>query len=205
MRATISGVVALLMSALLAAGPVGVAPAHAGDKLPPLMLGPGDAKVNGIGKQAVMRMSKHGIVYIAGKHNTRLTITLDEQRNRIRYRDTKTLRVNSMPKICKRQKVRKGISVVCALPKRFHDRMFVQVWPRLGNDYVDGRDLPRGFRLWVLADAGRDVMYGGAGDDFFNGAKGNDRAYGGGGRDWLRGGLGSDTLVGGPGNNRISH
>lgn len=204
-RATISGFVTLLVSVLVGVGPAAVSPAHAGDGLPPLMLGPGDANVNGIGKEAVIRMSKHGLVYIAGKHDSHLTVTYVEDKHLIRYRDTRTLRVNSMPDRCKREKVEKGISVVCLVPPRFRDRMFVQVWPRLGNDYVNGRDLPRHFRLWLLADAGRDTMYGGAGADFFNGAKDGDRAYGGPGNDWLRGGPAADRLVGGAGKDRVSH
>ena len=94
---------------------------------------------------------------------------------------------------------------MCSVPPRFRGkRMFVQVWPRLGHDYVDGRTLSRHFRLWVLADAGNDVVYGGAGADFVNGAKGNDRVWGGAGHDWLRGGPGADKLHGGPGKDRIA-
>lgn len=193
----------VLMTALVAVGPA--APARAGDNLPPLMLGPGDAKVNGIGHEAVIRLSKWGYVYISGQHNGRLKVTYNQDRQVLHYRDTTTQRVKSMPKRCDRQRVRKGIAVACKIPPRFQDRMFVQVWPRLGNDVVDGRTLPAKFRLWVLADAGRDVMYGGAGADFFNGAKGNDRAFGAGGNDWLRGGPGGDRLDGGPGRNRVSH
>jgi Ca2+-binding RTX toxin-like protein len=203
-RATISGCVTLLVSVLVGLGPVAVSPAHA-DDLPPLMLGPGDADVNGIGHEAVIRMSKYGLVYIAGKHDSHLTITYVADKHLIRYRDTRTLRVKSKPDRCRRERVAKGISVVCLVPPRFRDKMFVQVWPRLGNDFVDGRDLPRQFRLWALADAGRDVMYGGAGADFFNGAKDGDRAYGGPGSDWLRGGPAADVLVGGAGRDRIAH
>ncbi|KAA1420332.1 hypothetical protein F0U44_06965 [Nocardioides humilatus] len=83
--------------------------------------------------------------------------------------------------------------------------MYIQVWPRLGNDFTDGRTLPARFRLWVLTDAGNDVTYGGDGADFVNGAKGNDRIYGGAGHDWLRGGPGADRIVGGGGGDRVSH
>jgi hypothetical protein len=197
----ISGLIALV----LCLGVLSAAPAQADH--PPLMLGPGDANVNGIGHQAVIRYSKFGPVYITGKHNQHLRVTHVEKLNSIRFRDTRTDRVKGgVPDRCHKEKVKKGISVVCKIPPRFaKQRMFIQVWPRLGHDYTDGRTLPKRFRLWVLTDAGNDITYGGAGNDFVNGAKGNDRAYGGGGRDWLRGGPGADRLVGGTGHDRIAH
>jgi Ca2+-binding RTX toxin-like protein len=170
-----------------------------------MMLGPGDAKVHSINGSAVIRMSRFGYVYIAGRQSSHLRVTFVEKTNSLRYRDTRTPRLLNMPKRCHREQVKKGISAVCTIPKRFHHRwMFVQVWPRLGNDYVDGRTLPRKFRLWVLADAGRDVVYGGAGNDFVNGAKDNDRLYGGQGRDFLRGGPGNNLVRGGAGRDRVS-
>lgn len=185
---------------------VGASPASAGGH-PPTKLGPGDAGVSDIGGRAVIRYSKYGPVYIAGKQNTHLRIVHVRHLHSLRFRDTRTGGIKgSLPDRCSREKVEKGISVVCKIPPRFRDsRMFVQVWPRLGNDYVDGRDLSRKFRLWVLADAGNDVVHGGAGADFVNGAKGADRVWGGPGRDWLRGGPGADMLNGGSGNDRIAH
>jgi len=185
---------------------LGASPARAGD-IPPTMLGPGDANVSDIGGKAVIRMSKYGPVYISGQHNSHLRLTYVKDRQIIRFRDTRTGTLRSAPKRCSQEKVKKGISVICTIPKEFREKkrkMFIQVWPRLGSDYVDGRTLPRKFRLWVLTDAGNDVVYGGAGNDFVNGAKGNDRAYGGDGRDWLRGGPGADTLVGGAADDRIA-
>jgi Ca2+-binding RTX toxin-like protein len=81
--------------------------------------------------------------------------------------------------------------------------MFLEVWPRLGHDFVDGSTLPATLRLWVLADAGNDTVYGGAGDDFVNGAHDTDRVWGGAGNDWVRGGSGNDRLYGGTGNDRL--
>ncbi len=183
----------------------GASPANADRGHPPLMLGPGDAGVSNIGGQAIIRMSRFGYVYISGKHNSHLTIKYVKSRDILRYRDTRTPQVRSMPKQCDREKVKTGISVVCPITKKFEEqRMFVQVWPRLGHDFTDGRTLPSRFRMWVLTDAGNDVVYGGAGNDFVNGAKGNDRIYGGAGRDWLRGGPGADRITGGPGRDRIS-
>lgn len=195
--------IVLFFATVVLSAAVGVGPAVADH--PPTMLGPGDANVSDLGGAAVIRMSDYGYVYISGKHNSHLKVTYVEGRNALRYRDTRTERLKSIHDRCQREQVEVGISVVCTIPPRFRDtRMFVQVWPRLGNDYVDGRTLPRKFRLWVLADAGQDVVYGGAGNDFVNAAKGDDRVYGGPGRDWLRGGPGYDRLVGGSGRDRIS-
>ncbi|MFN8194755.1 MAG: hypothetical protein U0804_28815 [Gemmataceae bacterium] len=195
--------VGLALGAGLLVG-LGVSPAGAGG-LPPTMLGPGDAHVHNVKDKAILRMNKYGLVYIAGQQNSHLTVTYLADSNSLRYRDTGTKRIAGLAKGCHREGVRKGISAVCKVPARFDGRkMFVQVWPRLGNDYVDGRGLGARFRLWVLTDAGQDVVYGGAGADFVNGAKGNDRAYGFGGNDWLRGGPGGDRLVGGAGRDRIA-
>lgn len=201
-RAALSVSVAL---ALVLSVALGVSPATAkGRAHPPMMLGPGDAGVHDIGGEAIIRMSRFGYVYIAGQQHTHLRIKFVKERNILRYRDTGTDRVKSMPKRCAKERVRKGISVICTIPKAFRSKkMFVQVWPRLGNDYVDARTLPRRFRLWVLTDAGRDVVHGGAGNDFVNGAKGNDLAWGGAGNDFLRQGPGADRMYGGPGRDRI--
>jgi RTX calcium-binding nonapeptide repeat (4 copies) len=181
----------------------GAAPAVADH--PDMMLGPGEAGVHDIGDEALIRTSKFGYIYIAGQQHTHLRVTFIKERFSLRYRDTGTKRLNSIPKRCDREKVKKGISVVCKIPKAFEDkRMFVQVWPRLGNDFVDGRTLPRKFRLWVLADAGRDVFLGGDGNDFVNGAKDGDRVFGGPGDDFLRTGPGNDRLTGGDGKDRLS-
>jgi serralysin len=198
-RAIVSLCLALVLSVALGVGPA-VAGGH-----PPMMLGPGDANVHNIKDEALIRMSKFGYVYIAGQQDSHLTITFVEGANSLRYRDTGTKRLTTIPKSCHRKMVNRGIAVLCRIPPRFQDTwMFVQVWPRLGNDYVDGRTLPRKFRLWVLADAGRDVVYGGAGNDFVNGAKGYDRIYGGPGNDFLRSGPGNDLVRGGTGKDRIS-
>lgn len=203
-RATASLLAVLVWSITFLA--VGASPTSAGDQ-PPTMLGPGDAGVSDIGGRAVIRYSKYGPVYIAGKHNTHLRIVHVERQRSLRFRDTRTGGIKgSLPDRCYRERVEKGISVVCKIPPRFSEkRMFVQVWPRLGHDYVDGRGLSRKFRLWVLTDAGNDVVHGGAGADFVNGAKGADRVWGGPGRDWLRGGPCADMLNGGSGKDRIAH
>ena len=192
--------------ALVAALTLGVTPASA-DRLPPLMLGPGDAGVSDLGGQAIIRYSKFGPVYISGQHNQHLTVKYVEKQQSIRFRDTNTGSFKGgLPDRCFKEKVKKGVSAVCKIPPRFRDgKMFIQVWPRLGNDFTDGRSLPAKFRMWVLTDAGNDVTMLGDGADFVNGAKGNDRITGGNGNDWLRGGPGGDNITGGGGKDRISH
>ncbi|CAI9399149.1 calcium-binding protein [Nocardioides sp. T2.26MG-1] len=197
------GIASTLLIAL--AGLTAIGGPAAADR-PPLMLGPGDAHVSGIGHEAIIRKSKFGYVYISGKHDSHLRVTYLEDRDALRYRDTRTARLRLPEHGCVREQVKTGISAVCKTPKRLDGKkVFVQVWPRLGNDYVDGRTLPSRFRLWVLADAGRDVVYGGDGADFVNGAKGDDRIWGGKGRDWLRGGPGHDRIFPGDGRDRVSH
>jgi hypothetical protein len=189
---------AVALGLTLSAGPAEARRGH-----PPTMLGPGDANVSGIKGEALIRMSRWGYVYIAGQQHTHLTIKTARNGKALHYRDTGTRKLNKIPKRCDRHKVRKGISVTCGIPKKFRKKMFVQVWPRLGNDYVDGRTLPHRFRMWVLEDAGRGTFYGGHGNDFFNGAKTADRAFGGAGRDWIRTGPGNDHLWGGRGKDKL--
>ena len=199
------GIASALLLILLV-GPPATAAQSGGGGLPPLMLGPGAAHVNGIGHEAIIRKSRYGFVYISGKHSSHLRVTYIEKTNALRYRDTRTAKVVLPKHSCHREQVKKGISAVCVIPKAFNGRkVFVQVWPRLGNDYTDGRTLPSRFRLWVLTDAGRDVVYGGAGADFVNGAKGDDFMWGGKGNDWLRGGPGLDHIHAGPGRDRVAH
>ena len=194
--------------ALVAALTLGVSPASA-DRLPPLMLGPGDAGVSALGGQAIIRYSKFGPVYISGQHNQHLTVKYVEKLHSLRFRDTRTGSFKGgLPDRCFKEKVKKGVSAVCKIPPRFRKdgrKMFVQVWPRLGNDYTNGSSLPAKFRMWVLTDAGNDVTILGPGADFVNGAKGNDRITGGAGNDWLRGGPGGDSINGGAGKDRVAH
>ncbi|QLQ09452.1 MAG: hypothetical protein HZY75_02465 [Nocardioidaceae bacterium] len=169
-----------------------------------MMLGPGDAKVSNIGGTALIRISPWGYTFIAGKQNTHLTITFDEETQKLRYHDTGTGKWGPIPRTCKKQKVKRGVAAVCKIPQKFKKgQMFLEVWPRLGDDFVDASALPRKFRLWALMDAGNDVVYGGAGNDFVNGAFDNDTIYGGGGRDFIRSGPGNDTIYGGPGKDKL--
>lgn len=189
----------LLAAATLAALPTLAAPAFADD--PPTELLGGDGPVRPLPDAALIEMTEWGYRYVAGQQDTNLTITFDD--DTLRYADTGTAELRSLPKACTRVEVATGIAASCPVPPKFADGMYLQVWPRLGDDVVDGSTLPAQFRMWVLGDAGNDVMWGGAGDDFFNGAQDADTAHGGDGDDWLRTGLANDRLWGGAGNDKL--
>ena len=144
-----------------------------------------------------------GYRYMSGQQDSRLTVS--QVGNRLVFVDTGTQELRKRPKSCIETKVSKGISVSCRVNARFTDSspMFVEIWPRLGDDHVDGRTLSSTFRMWVLADAGFDTVHTGAGDDFINGAQDDDVAYGGAGEDWIRTGLGNDQLFGEAGDDRL--
>src|SRR5690348_8724174 len=99
-RATASVLTVLVSTVVLTA--VGAGPASAGGH-PPTSLGPGEAGVSDIGGKAVIRYSKYGPVYIAGKQNTHLRI--DQVKHGLRFRDTGTGGIKgSLPDRCSRQK-----------------------------------------------------------------------------------------------------
>ena len=152
---------------------------------------------------AMIDRTPDGYRYRAGQQNSHLTITKVD--GKLLYRDTGTRELRGIPGSCGRRSVPTGIAALCTIPAEFNARnkMFLEVWPRLGNDFVNGSTLPASMRLWVLADAGNDTVLGGAGDDFVNGAHDTDRVWGGPGNDWIRGGSGNDRLYGGPGNDRL--
>jgi Ca2+-binding RTX toxin-like protein len=198
-----------VLSSLAAVGlalTLGTAPATAkGGKHPDMMLGPGEANVHGLGNEALIRKNKWGYVYIAGKHDSHITITYDKATNSLTYADTGTKKLLTIPKACDRLKVSKGIAAVCKVPAAFDSKkFFVQVWPRLGNDWLDAHTMSAHFRVWALMDDGKDTVYLGKGNDFVNGAMGPDWIYGGKGNDLMRTGKGNDHLWGGEGRDRLS-
>jgi hypothetical protein len=187
------------VAAALATVPTLTPPAAAED--PPTELLGGDGPPRPLPNAALIEMTEWGYRYVAGQQDTDLTITFEN--GTLRYVDTGTEELRSLPKACARVQVATGIAATCPIPEAFADGMYLQVWPRLGDDVVQGSTLPAQFRMWVLGDAGDDVMRGGAGDDFFNGAQDRDTAYGGAGNDWLRTGKAADRIWGGSGNDRL--
>jgi serralysin len=152
---------------------------------------------------AMIRRTVHGYVYMSGQQHNRLTVTMVD--GRLRFVDTGTARWKGLPLACRKQAVKVGVAAVCRMPEGVSTRrpLLLEVWPRLGDDFVDGSSLPATVAMSVLGDAGNDVVRLGAGPDFFNGAFGNDRVWGGAGNDWLRTGKGNDRIWGGPGNDEL--
>ncbi len=152
--------------------------------------------------QAQISVSKWGIRYEAGQQSSHLTIT--EVGSKVRYVDTGTQRWRKLPRNCVRQSVPRGVAALCSIPPRFAGKqVFLEVWPRLGNDNINASAISARYRVWVLADAGRDTVVTGAGADFVNGAQNRDRVQGGAGNDWLRTGKSNDTVSGGDGADKI--
>lgn len=194
-------------TALVAAGAVTIAlsmtPTAQADYQPPTAL-LGGGTVIPLKNAAMIVRTDGGYRYIAGQQNSHVTIT-QEADGRLRYVDTGTSELRDIPDTCAAQKVSTGIAAVCTVPAEFSagNRMYLEVWPRLGNDFVDGSSLSPMFRMWVLADAGDDTVYVGSGDDFVNGAQDDDRVYGAAGNDWIRTGIGNDQIWGGDGNDKL--
>ena len=149
------------------------------------------------GHQALILRTTHGYRFISGAQGARLRITVAG--DRLRFRDTGLWSWKSLPDSCTKVRVSRGKAASCAIPDgaSIEAPVLLEIRPRLGNDRVDGRGLPARFQMAVLADAGRDTLFGGRGHDYLGGATDNDRSYGGAGNDWIRGGDGRDRLYGG--------
>jgi Ca2+-binding RTX toxin-like protein len=145
-----------------------------------------------------------GYRYQAGQQDSHLVIT--QVGNKVRFADTGTRELRKFPRSCTEKAAATGIVAECKIPKKFRSGqdMFLEIWPRLGNDYVNASSLSSSFRLWALLDAGHDTALGGAGDDFINGAQDNDTAHGGAGNDWIRTGIGNDNIWGDAGDDRLA-
>jgi hypothetical protein len=169
--------------------PDGYGPSHPFDDA----LKPDDGPMEPMRSKAKIIRTRHGYRFTAGQQNTHLRLSTSE--GKLRFRDTRSPAWKSLPKMCSRKRVSRGISASCRIPDQ--RRVLLEVHPRLGDDVVDGRGLSAMFEMAVLGDQGRDVMFGGKGKDFLNGAQHHDRASGGGGKDWIRGGDARDRLRGG--------
>ena len=143
-----------------------------------------------------------GYLYRAGQQNSHLTVS--RVSGGLKFVDTGTRELRRIPSSCHRISVSGGIGAICSAGGASANHpMKLQIWPRLGDDYINASSLSSAFKLSVLADAGRDTVYGGAGNDFVNGAQDGDRVYGGGGKDWIRTGIGNDSISGGSGNDKL--
>ena len=199
-----------LAAALAAAvSTVPVLPASAagsGGDLPPIVLNGSGPTPIPLKNMAMIQDTEWGPRFIAGQQKSKLTVTVSGT-DTITFRDrtTKSWKVGKqyMPKHCTKKHVKRGIKATCTILPEFQDGMFVQVWPRLGNDRIDGSTLPSWVRFWVLTDKGDDVVWGGAGADFVNGGQGADTVHGGDGDDWIRTGIENDTIYGDGGDDEL--
>ncbi len=177
-----------------------------GSSTPPTeLVGDGPTPVP-LKNMAMIVDTEWGPRFVAGQQNSKLTVTVSGT-DSITFRDraTKSWKDGAkyMPRHCSKQHAKRGIKATCTILPEFQDGMFVQIWPRLGNDRIDGSALPSWVRFWVLTDQGDDVVWGGAGDDFVNGAQGADTVHGGDGDDWLRTGIENDVIYGDGGNDEL--
>src|SRR3954468_8188694 len=135
----------VLAAGVAATSSMGVARAYS----PPTELHGQFGKVTPLVNAAMIQKTNGGYRFTAGKQNSHITVTMGH--GKIHFRDTGTRELRNIPKQCKRHSAGKGIGAVCNVPRGYNARhpMYVEVWPRLGNDYVNGRSLPASTRLWV--------------------------------------------------------
>lgn len=179
------------------------APVSHAEYHPLLALLPGHGPVVPLKNASMIEKTPGGLRYVAGQQDSHLTIT--EVDGGLLFADTGTRELRKLPGECSPVAAEAGVAALCSIPQKFVDvsEMYIEVWPRLGNDYVDGSSLSGKYRLWVLADRGRDRVMTGAGRDFVNGAQNRDRVWGGAGDDWIRTGRGPDVLWGEEGNDKL--
>ena len=152
---------------------------------------------------AIIDRTPHGYVFRAGSQNNRLTVT--QVPGGLRFVDPGTPEFRGLASECREVRVRRGVAAVCTIPDGITEEqpLMIEVWPRIGDDYLNTSTLPATFVATMLGDLGRDVAIFGPGSDFFNGHTANDLVRGGGGDDWIRGGDDNDLIFGGSGNDWI--
>jgi serralysin len=205
-----SGLTAAVAAAALTVLPmVGLTTAVRADADQPAGYGPSDpfddalmgddGPVEPMKSQAKITRTRYGYRITAGQQNSHMTIRAVGRR--LRIADTGTRQWKSLARACAAVRVRVGVAATCRVPAstRRANPTLLEVHPRLGNDYINGRSLPAVFEMAVLADAGRDIVYAGSGDDFINAAQNADRVRGGGGNEWMRGGKAGDVMRGNSG------
>lgn len=153
--------------------------------------------------QAMITRTEYGYLYRAGQQDTHLVVTPTTQG--LLFVDTGTERFKRLGRGCAEQEAEVGVAAVCRVRKGVTTErpLLLEIWPRLGDDFVDGSSLPATFAMTVLGDAGTETVRLGAGPDFFNGFTGHDRVWGGAGNDWVRSGLDDDTVWGEAGDDQL--
>lgn len=174
-------------------------------------IGPGDrpsaderpAAVQRVGRVASLKRTPDGYYYGSWGQDNRLVVTRVE--GGLRFRDRRPVRWEDLARACRNVPVRRGVAAVCRVPNTVTpgNPMTIEMELRLGDDYVNTTTLGAEFEALVLADAGREEIRLGAGDDYVNGAFQRDRIWGGAGNDFIRGGEGSDLAYGEEGNDEL--
>jgi serralysin len=208
MRRSVSAALAVLFGAALAAGTAAASTAAAENPVagPPyeytteIM----HNRVIPLRQQAMITRTEHGYRYRAGGQDSRLVIK--PVKGGLRFHDRGTAKFKRVARdLCRKKRVKVGVAAVCKWPAGVSTSkpLLLEVWPRLGNDYIDGSRLPAKVAMAVLGDSGNDTVRLGAGPDFFNGASGRDKAWGGAGNDWIRAGADDDEVWAGAGDDYI--
>lgn len=204
-RANQSALILLTAMALASAGtgrvPASAKPSASADR--PAAQTQVAAAEAAIVRPASLTRVKGGYYYSAWGTDNRLTVKRVE--GGLRFRDPRAVRWQRLARACEKQRVRRGVAAICRVPRWVtpSDPLTIEMELRLGDDYVDTTTLGPEFRASVLADAGREEIRLGAGDDFVNGAFDRDRVWGGPGNDFLRTGGGADVAYGGLGRDRL--
>ncbi|MEZ0579826.1 calcium-binding protein [Nocardioides sp. MH1] len=156
-----------------------------------------------LARPATLKKVKGGYYYGVWGQNNHVTVTVVEAG--LQFRDPKPVRWEGFPKVCHKKRVRHGVKAICPVPRWVSpaDPLTLDFEMRLGDDVVDTSTLPAQFQASVLADAGRDVVHTGAGDDFINGAFDHDELWSGDGDDLVNGGESADLVFGEGGKDRL--
>ena len=167
------------------------------------LMGDGTYTLIPLPDKAMITRTEHGYLFRAGQQDTHLVVTLTD--DGLLFEDTGTASWKRIARACDRVDAAVGVAAVCRVPKGITaaQPLLLEVWPRLGDDYVDGSSLSDTFAMTMLSDAGHDVALFGAGPDFFNGFTGRDQVWGGAGNDWIRTGQEADLVWGGDGDDQL--
>jgi hypothetical protein len=152
---------------------------------------------------AIINRTVLGYVYRAGSQDNHLVVS--RVKGGLRFADSGTPRFKHLAPSCRKVQARRGVAAVCRVPDGISEELplLVEVWPRIGDDFLDTTGLPATFAATMLGDLGKDVAHFGPGPDFFNGHTARDRVRGGGGDDWIRTGDGDDVIAGGAGDDYL--
>lgn len=198
MRTPIRHLVGLLAASALVAGGLGAVPPAQARPAP----GP-TVETKALARPATLKKVDGGYYYGVWGQNNEVTVTLVE--GGLKFRDPKPVRWENLADVCTKKRVRRGVKAICPVPDGVTPAspLTITFEMRLGDDTVDTTALPAEFRAEVLADAGRDTVRTGAGDDFINGAFDHDEIWAGDGKDWVRSGEAADKVFGEAGQDRL--